>query len=188
MEILTKAELSLRFDEISQKVTEGVLFIYPTDTIYGLGCKATDEVAVEKLRKLKERDKAPFSIWVPSLSWVKENCVMSKELEKWLRELPGPYTLIVKLKNKKAIAQNVAPNINTVGVRYPDHWFQKAVKKFGFPIITTSANKTGKPFMTGIENLDSEIEKTVEFIIYEGPKEGRPSKIVDVEKAEIQDR
>ena len=56
----------------------------------------------------------------------------------------------------------------------------KVVEKLGVPMVTTSANKTGKPFMTKLENLDSDIEKEVEFMIYEGEKGGRPSQIVDL--------
>ncbi len=189
MEILTKTELSLRFTEILSRINQGALFIYPTDTIYGIGCKATDAKAVQKVRELKrQRPTAPFSLCVPSLLWIEKNCVVDKKVKTWLQKLPGPYTLILKLKNKQAIAPNVAPAINTIGIRCPNHWFQQVVEKAGFPIISTSANRTGQPFMTSLENIDSEVEKVIDFMIYEGPKEGKPSKIIDVDKEEIKER
>ncbi|MBS3126896.1 threonylcarbamoyl-AMP synthase [Candidatus Woesearchaeota archaeon] len=188
MEILTQTESRLRQDEIIQKIREGVLFIHPTDTIYGLGCNALNEKAVRKIRALKQRPAAPFSIWVPSLEWVHENCLITSKVKKWLQELPGPYTFILQLKDTSAVAKSVIPETDFIGIRYPDHWFGKIVEKSAVPIITTSANKTGQPFMTSIEDLDPEIEKGVEFMIYEGPKEGSPSKIVHVEKEEIRER
>ena len=62
----------------------------------------------------------------------------------------------------------------------PDHWMTKIVEEFGVPIITTSANCTGNEYMTCIEDLDSNIKSKVDFIIYEGIKEGKPSKILDL--------
>ena len=189
MEVLTPTEVHVRFDEVADRVNQGDLFIYPTDTIYGVGCKATDTKATQKIREMKgQRPTAPFSIIVPSLKWVQANCLITKKAELWLQKLPGPYTLIIQLNNKKALASNAAPLVETIGIRYPDHWFAQVVKKLGFPIITTSANKTGEPFMTSLENLDPDVELFVDFVIYEGPKEGRPSKIIDVEKEEVKER
>lgn len=188
MEVLTQTELRLRLEEIVEKVKKGALFIHPTDTIYGIGCNAVNEDAVRKLRVLKDRLNMPLSVWVPSLNWIRENCVLNEKTKKWLDLLPGPYTLIFPLKNEKAVAKNVAPNMKTIGVRYPDHWFGKVVEMCGVPVITTSANKAGHNFMTKLEHLDQEIEKGVEFMVYEGEKKAKPSKIVDVEKEEVKER
>lgn len=183
MEILTKEELSERYEEIIKRINLGVVFIHPTDTIYGISCDATNKQAVEKVRLLKQRPAAPFSIWAPSKKWIKENCIVE---EKWLKYLPGPYTLIVKLK-EKVIAQNVT-NTEYVGVRIPDHWFSAVVKDLNRPIITTSANKTGDPFMTSLETLDKDIESGIDFMIFEGEKKGKPSTIINTEKEEFKER
>ena len=188
MEILTKAELQVRYDEIIEKIKAGLVFIHPTDTIYGLSCDATNAGAVEQIHKLKERTTKPFSVWAPSIDWIRKNCVIDEKAEQWLQKLPGPYTLILKLKKKNAIAENVILGSNTIGIRYPDHWFRIIVERLGLPLVTTSANKTGQPFMTTIENLDSDVEKGVEFIIYEGLKEARPSKIVNIVEEKVQER
>ena len=189
MEILTRTELKIRFVEIAEKILNGAIFIYATDTIYGIGCNALDKKAVQKIRDLKTgRPTAPFSIIVPSAEWIKQNCHISKKAVKWLQNLPGPYTLLLPLKNKQAIADNIAPDVESVGIRYPDHWLTAFIEKLDLPIVTTSANKTGEPFMTSLENLDPDLEKGSEFIIYEGPKEGRPSKIINVEKDEVKER
>lgn len=188
MRILSKEEMGLRKDEILGKVLDGIVFIHPTDTIYGLGCDATNKDAVGKIRKLKKREKDPFSVIAPSKKWIEENCELNNEAKKWLNKLPGPYTFILKLKNKEAIADNVNPAGGTVGVRIPNHWIKDIVKMLGIPIVTTSANQTGKDFMTSMENLDPEIKKGLDFAVYEGEKKGRPSKIVNLEGGEAKVR
>ena len=189
MEVLTKHELRLRKREIIEKVRAGAVFIHPTDTIYGLGCSALNEKSVQEIRRLKNRPDSPFSVWIPSKDWIKDNCENSPAYGKWLNELPGPYTLITKLKEKEGLAPNI-PNSkdNTVGVRMPDHWMQELVQELGVPIVTTSANKTGKEFMTSLENLDPEIKKEVNFIIYEGEKKARPSRLVNLADEKVTER
>jgi len=188
MEILTRYELELNRREFINRIKKGAVFIHPTDTIYGLGCNALDEKAVKKIRKIKgSGPNKHYSIWVPSLDWIKKNCQSSKELDKWLKELPGQYTLIIKT-NKNIFSIEVTPN-KTIGIRHPDHWMKDIIKELGLPIITTSANKTGEHFMTSIEDLNPEIKRELDFIIYEGNKKARPSKIVNlIEGEEINSR
>jgi len=188
MQILTKAELHVRFAEIAEQISKGAVFIYPTDTIYGIGCNALDKKAVEKIRTLKERPANPFSIIVPSKEWITENCIIIKEAKEWLNKLPGPYTLILNLKKKNAIAKSVNQGEETIGVRIPAHWISSVVQELGFPIITTSANRSGRPFMTSLEDLDSTIRGGVDFIIDEGEKKGKPSKIVNLVEGKIKER
>jgi len=188
MEVLTRNEVGLRLPELLQKIKDGAIFIYPTDTIYGIGCNALNQKAVQKVREIKQRPETPFSIWVPSLKWIEENCLVEKNIQEWLEKLPGPYTLILKLKNKKAVAKEVNNSLNSIGVRIPDHWLGKLIEKLGFPIVTTSANRSGQNFMTSLEDLDPEIEKHVDFLIYEGEKKGHPSKIMDLTTGKIKER
>jgi len=187
MEILTENELRLRYAEIVQKIKDGAIFIHPTDTIYGIGCDATNEKAVAKIRELKKRADNPFSVWAPSLKWIKDNCVVDKKVQEWLKKLPGPYTLVLKLKNKKAVAKNVSGS-ETLGVRMPEHWFAKVIEEVNIPIVTTSVNKAGEKFMTDKNNLDPEIQKGVSFLIYEGEKKGRPSKIINLVEGNVKER
>jgi len=102
-----------------------------------------------------------------------------------MEKLPGPYTLIYKLKNKKAVAKEVNPGLNSLGMRIPKHWFTTISKTLNVPIITTSANTDGGDFMTSLENLSSELKSKVDFIVYEGEKSGKPSKVVDLSKKKI---
>ena len=185
MDILSKEEFETEISLFEDKIKEGALFIHPTDTIYGIGCNAMLHDAVYKVREAKDRHTVPFSVIAPSKEWIRENCIINAEAEKWLDKLPGPYTLIVTLKNKDAIAPNVNMDMDTLGVRIPDHWFSKVVEELRIPIITTSANVTSEDFMTSEEDLNPRVASKIEFMIYEGEKHGRPSKIIDLTSNEI---
>jgi len=179
MPLISKTELNDKKDIFLNDIREGVLFIYPTDTIYGIGCDATNSASVNKVRKVKERFDMPFSIIAPSKEWIKKNCVVDDGVEEWLKKLPGPYTLILKLKNRNCVSKEVNLGLDTLGVRIPDHWFTKeVVDVVGKPIVTTSVNKHGQEYMTNINDLDSSIRP--EYIFYEGVKKGKPSSIVDL--------
>ncbi len=182
MEVYIKEETLLRKDEIIEKIRDDSIIVHPTDTIYGIGCNATNTKAVNKIRKIKKRDTMPFSVMAPSKQWIYDNCVVDEEVEKWINKLPGRYTLILKLKNKKAVSKSVNNSWDTLGVRIPKHWFAYLVQKANVPFVTTSANISGEDFMTNIDDLDPEITGKIDFMVYEGPKKGRPSKIVDLTK------
>ena len=179
MDIIYLDRLQSRKFELIGKIRNGAIFIYPTDTIYGMGCDATNYSAVEKLRKIKNRPNAPFSIIVPDIEWIYENCYVDDEVEEWLSKLPGRYTLILKMKNPFAVATNVSFN-DTIGIRIPDHEIIKFLAETKKPIITTSVNKSSEDFMTSLDDLDEDIAKAVDFIIYDGVLEGTPSTIVDL--------
>lgn len=183
MRIINKDELKHQpwlVNELKENI-----FIYPTDTIYGLGCDATNKELVAKLREIKKSFKQPFSIIIPNKNMIYEYCETNEKTKQWVDKLPGPYTLIFKVK-KKFFAENVNPVNNTIGIRIPDHWFYKYIKKMKIPIITTSANITGGDFMTSINNLDPEIKRRVKYIIYEGELRGRPSTIIHLDKEEVE--
>ena len=188
MEVVNVEEAQMKAPHLMKMIDEGVLFIHPTDTIYGIGCDATKPEAVEHVRKLKQRPKMPLSVIAPSKKWIIQNCEVNDEAMKYIEELPGPVTLILKLKNKKAVAKNVIPGLTAIGIRMPDHWITQFVSVYGNPIVSTSANVTGKEFMTSVDDLDIGIQKGMAFCLYEGEKKGRPSKIIHLEGAEVKVR
>ncbi len=188
MRILTKDEVDIEKRSLKEQILDGAVFVYPTDTIYGIGCNALKAESVKKIRDLKERTQNPFSVIAPSKQWIFDNCIVSEQGMKWIGKLPGPYTLIFKLTSN-AVAKEVNPNLKTLGVRMPKHWVSSFVSELEVPIVTTSANKTGDDFMTSLDDLNPNIKSEVDFIIYEGKKEGRPSKIIDLtNKEKIIDR
>jgi len=185
MRIITKDEFTLDRKELSDAITKGAVFVYPTDTIYGIGCNALDDRSVARIRELKSRSAAPFSVIAPSAAWIRQHCHVSPTAEKWLEKLPGPYTLILRMKDKSCVAKEVTQGLDTLGVRIPAHWISKAVTELGFPVVTTSVNKTGKEYMNSIDDMDPEIKANVDFIIDEGEKRGKPSTIVHLEEEKV---
>lgn len=158
-----------------EDMKNGAIFIYPTDTIYGLGCDAGNPDSVDLIKKIKYRDEdKPMSVIAPSVDWIKEHCVVDDEMIK--KYLPGPYTLILKKKNPeflKAVSSN-----DSLGVRIPDCEFSKFVEKAGIPFITTSVNFEGKPFAIKISDIPHDILDMVDIIIGVGKLDGRPSTLI----------
>ena len=175
MKIMPKEEL----DDAGIKSLKREVFIYPTDTIYGIGCDARDEKLVSFVRSIKRRPETPFSVIAPSKKWIFDNCEIDEKAKKWIEKLPGAYTLILNLKNHNAVAKNVSFG-RTLGVRIPAHWFSGIVEKLGFPIVTTSVNLHGEKNMASIEDLNEEIKKEVSLCVYEGEKKGSASTIADL--------
>jgi len=180
MRTLSKEEFEHEKGIIINNLKESnLVFIYPTDTIYGIGCNAMNKIAVGRIRKIKQRPNNPFSVIAPSKEWIFENCEVNDAEKKWIEKLPGPYTLILKIK-KGCVAENVAPGLKTLGIRIPKHWFSAFADESGIPIVTTSVNRSQSDFMTSLDDLDDEIKSSVDFIVYEGILKGKPSTVVNL--------
>lgn len=175
--IVSKSQFLANKKFYIEKILSGAVFIYPTDTIYGIGCVASNKSSVSKIRELKNRDAKPFSVIAPSKHWIETNCVVDASAKKLFQKLPGKYTFILKLKNK-SLSPN--ENLETIGVRIPKHWFSAIVETIGQPIITTSVNRAGKLHMTSLKNLNPQIRDAVDFIIYDGKRDNKPSKIFNL--------
>jgi len=190
MKIITKTEFLDEKNFLIDEMKKGKILIYPTDTIYGIGCDATSYKAVSKIREIKRREEKPFSIIAPSKEWIRETCFISERHEEWLQKLPGHYTLILKLKNKGAVSSNVNNSQDTIGIRIPDNWFGDIIKEFGKPFVTTSVNLSGEKHVESILEIKKSISEHVDYIIDEGVKRGNPSVIVDLtgEKEKIFNR
>jgi len=211
MKIISKKTFLKEKEKYFDLFKKGKVFIYPTDTIYGLGCDALKEKAVEKIIRMKERKNKPMSIIAPNKEWIKENCILNKNAEKWMKKLPGKYTLIMNLKNKKSISNlvnqkhDVPPcfktgthaldaqdtcqvsrhnNQESLGVRIPKNWFAKILEEYSNPFVTTSVNLTGEKPMSSLKDLNNKVKRRVDYLIYEGKITGKPSTIVDLRNEE----
>ena len=182
MEIINKEYVLSNKEKIHSEILKGKIFIYPTDTIYGLGTNATINSSVMKLRKIKMRNNKPFSVIAPSKDWIKENCIINKDIEEWIKKLPGPYTLILKLKNKNAVNKEVNLGQETIGIRIPNNWFTKIIEELNIPFVTTSVNISGNPYLKDIRDIEKQIEDKIDYIIEDGILDGKPSTIVNLTK------
>jgi tRNA threonylcarbamoyl adenosine modification protein (Sua5/YciO/YrdC/YwlC family) len=140
--------IKLYEDHIDQKklkhiveiLRNGGLIIYPTDTVYGLGCDITNKSALEKLARIKgvRLDKANFSFICESLSNLSDHVaqIETQTFKILKRNLPGPYTFILPGSNT---LPSVFRNKKTVGIRVPDNEIALAlVRELGNPIVSTS--------------------------------------------------
>ena len=165
----------IKLQEINKKILTKLIktiFIYPTDTIYGLGCDATNIRLVNKIREIKQRDNKPFSLIAPSFAWIKQNLIIDVDLDKYL---PGLYTLILKKKNPLFLSH--VSNTKYLGIRIPNHPFTKLLQKTGKPIITTSVNLAGQPSANSISDSKEILDK-VGFVIDAGKLSGKPSTLI----------
>jgi len=165
----------MKENKLVKQIKSGAIFIYPTDTVYGLGCNALNKKAVEKIKQIKGRDKnKPLSIIAPSKSWILKNLIAKKSIVN--KYLPGKYTLILKKKNPNYLSY--VSKTNTLGIRIPKHKFTKLIQKAGVPFITTSVNLSGEKSASSLKDINKNIIKKVDMIINSGILSGKPSTII----------
>ena len=160
-------------NEIIEDMRTGSVFVYPTDTIYGLGCNALIEEPVKKIRAIKKASH-PLSVIAPSREWIFQNLIVDNR--KSLDVLPGPYTLI--FRKREPFFLRPVSSIPTLGVRIPSHPISKIVREIGIPFVTTSANAPGKPPIK--KASEAKKLKGVNYIIDGGALANPPSMVVDL--------
>lgn len=137
-------DFSAAVKEAIEVLKKGGSIVYPTDTVYGLGCNACEYKAVEQIFRVKERVfQKPLSVIARNMAWVKEIAFVPPKLEPMLEKLwPGAITVI--LARKPVIPAIVSAGKDTIGVRIPDSPItDMLMAKFGYPLISTSANISG---------------------------------------------
>ncbi len=158
---------------IIKRVKSGEVMVYPTDTIYGLGCNALLEESVKRIRDIKRTNK-PFSIIAPSKQWIYKNLEVKNK--NYIRKFPGPFTFVLKTK-KRVVAKNVNQGMKTLGIRIPDHSFTKFLK---VPFVTTSVNLTGHKPIIDVKKIPRKILKRVDIVIDDGLLGNKASTVIDL--------
>ena len=171
-------EIQLAIDVLRK----GGIILYPTDTVWGIGCDATNAEAVAKIYALK-RSEEKHSMLVL--------CRDADMVVRYVDKAPGiafevmematkPLTLI--LPGASGVAANLIPETKTLGVRVPNHEFcQKLLYKFGKPIVSTSANISGEATPRSVRDIAKEIIEGVDFMVnprFQGRPTGQPSSII----------
>ncbi|MCD4759843.1 threonylcarbamoyl-AMP synthase [archaeon] len=164
--------------EIVKRMKAGEIFIYPTDTVYGIGCNAMKSGSVAEIRKIKRRnDDKPMSVIAPSKKWIYDNFEVNKK--GYIQTLPGPFTFILNIKNR-CVARNVNPKGGSLGVRIPYHAFTRLVKRANIPFITTSVNFSGRKPIREIKDISRAILRNVDVVIDDGFLHNHPSTLIDL--------
>ena len=154
-------------EEVNKCLKSGGLVIFPTETVYGLGADATNEDAVDKIFIAKGRaNDNPLIVHLDNKNSIKKYAFISNNIEQKLIDafMPGPFTLI--LKKKDNIPNNVSANLDTVGIRIPSNKIANTILyTSGIPIAAPSANVSGKPSGTDINDITYEFDGKVDYII-----------------------
>jgi L-threonylcarbamoyladenylate synthase len=191
--IISKEELLDNKEHYIEELRIGKIFIYPTDTLLGMGCNANLIDSIIKVKNIKKRDmNKPCSIIVPNFGWIDDACEIDKENFDFVKEkLPGPYTFVLKVKDKTNFSKEVNNNSDFIGVRIPKNWFIDIIRAAGVPVVTTSVNISGEKSALKIGDICSEIRENVDYIIDDiESTSGKPSTIIDLtgEQPEIIER
>ena len=159
--------------------------LYPSDTVWGIGCDATDKVAVKKIYTIKQRDESKsLVVLVDSLAMLSKYVEeVPKELKAYLASVKKPTTIIYN--RPKGLATNLIAKDNTVAIRIVEKGFcHQLINKFNKPIISTSANISGQATPRSFKEIDPTILKAVDYVVNLPRLEisGQPSTIVRLNK------
>ena len=154
-------------DIVNSYLKEGKTILYPTDTVWGLGCDATNEIAIAEIYKLKNREESKSLITLVDSLEMLQNYVLDipKEAISILKKSNKPTTIIYS--NPVGLAMNaISKEDNTVAIRIVQNDFCKElIKAFGKPIISTSANVSGEPTPKSFSEISKPILDGVDYIV-----------------------
>ena len=177
-------EYAIGIAEIVQELGKGKVIVCPTDTVYGLIAAATNKKAVDKIFKIKKRLRTkPLPIFVENLNAARRLAVISESHEKFLQKVwPGKTTVVLK---RKAKAKLYGVDDETIALRMPKYkLINDLLKKTKLPLTGTSANISGKPATTEIEEVCRQFrnrKSRPDLIIDAGDlKPAKPSTIIDL--------
>jgi len=165
-----------------ETLQKGGIILYPTDTIWGIGCDATNIDAVSKIYSIKQRqDEKSMLILLDD----------AEKLYDYVKQVPAIAWNLIEVADKPLTliypgAQNVAANLiaedGSIGIRIvKDEFCRKLISRFRKPIVSTSANISGKPWPPNFQKIDRSIPRLVDYVVNFRQKEesrGKPSGII----------
>ncbi len=169
----------------SEVLAGGGLIIYPTDSVYGLGCDLFNKKAVERIYQIKGNDKRKLLSFIcADLKHIAEYAHVSNAAYKIMRHLlPGPYTFI--LTATREVPKILLEKRKTVGIRVPDNaTCQALLSEFGRPVISTSACLPEQEFLTDPDDIAVTFGHAVDLFLDAGPGGLEPSTIIDLTQDE----
>ena len=156
--------------EAAEYIKQGKLVLFPTETVYGIGANGLDAPAVKNIFIAKGRKQDnPLILHVSSIDMVERIAKDINDIEYELMKkfFPGPLTII--LKRKDIVPNIVTGNLDTVGIRMPSNEIaHDLIELSNTPIAAPSANISGKPSGTNIEDIFNELSDRVDYIIDAG--------------------
>ncbi|GAB3512952.1 L-threonylcarbamoyladenylate synthase [Spirosoma knui] len=178
-----------RIEHVVRALRDGAVIIYPTDTIYGMGCDIHNTRAVERVARIKgiKPAKNDFSFICYDLSHIADYARVGNQAFKLMKKvLPGPYTFLLEASGNVPKLLNTSKK--TVGIRVPDHDIpRQIVHELGNPIITTSIRDEDEviEYSTDPELIFEKFQHQVDIVIDGGYGGNVPSTIVDATSDEF---
>lgn len=158
--------MEVTIEQAVKALKEGKTILYPTDTVWGLGCDATNSEAVKKIYEIKQRSESKaLIVLLPNLNVVANHVQdISSSVVEILEKAERPTTIIYpKAKN---LAKNLIAENGSIAIRMPNHDFcQQLLKAFGKPIVSTSANISGEPTPAFFEEISENVVEQVDFVV-----------------------
>jgi L-threonylcarbamoyladenylate synthase len=165
----------------------GGVILYPTDTIYGLGCLAGNPAAVERLYAIKGKpDTKPSLVLVDSVAMASAMTTDPPPLARRLMDLfwPGPLTLV--LTAAPAVSPLLTAGSGKIGVRLPaDEFCRRLALRCESPLVSTSANRSGVPPVAAVTALIRQFSVQIDLAVDGGERVSPPSTVVDVSAGEL---
>lgn len=184
----------LRYDEQDLKealrvLKEGGIILYPTDTVWGIGCDARNPDAVEKIYKLKERSDSKSMLVLVGSEGMLQRAVRSVPEIAWqlIDVAVNPMTIIYD--HPVGVAENLKADDGSLGIRISSEKFSRDLcERLKGPIVSTSANKSGKPTPMTFSEISSDIINGVDYVCKFRQREkasSKPSNIIKITKENI---
>jgi tRNA threonylcarbamoyl adenosine modification protein (Sua5/YciO/YrdC/YwlC family) len=162
----------------------GGVIIYPTDTVYGIGCSIHDTRAIERIYQIRDQDRTkPFSFICSDLSHIAEYAKVSNSAYRLMKQLiPGPYTFILPASRMKQLSKRLISKRKTVGIRVPHNSIcHEIVKGLGHPILSASVTGDHKgDIIVDPELIKRQFEDRVDLILDGGNSLNEFSTVLDV--------
>ncbi|MBD1387401.1 threonylcarbamoyl-AMP synthase [Mucilaginibacter rigui] len=178
-------------EQVADILRKGGIIIYPTDTVYGLGCDITNQKAIERICKIRniKPEKANFSFICYDLSHISDYIkpIDNTTFRVLKKALPGPFTFIFNASH--AVPKLLSSNKKTVGIRVPDNNIaREIVKVLGNPILSTSIHDEDDiiEYSTDPELIYEKYQDLVDIVIDGGYGENIPSTVVDCTSGEFE--
>lgn len=165
-----------------QVLKSGGLILYPTDTVWGIGCDATNAVAVERIYQLKKRENHKAMVVLVAeekdiLSYVTQTDL---QVFDYIKGVHQPTTIIYE--QAIGLADNLLAENGSIGIRIcRDPFCRQLIKRFRKPLVGTSANISGYPAPGCFQDIDALIIRGVDYVVHyrrDDPNPGRPSSII----------
>jgi len=178
-------------EQVLEVLKKGGLIIYPTDTVYGLGCDITNPKAIEKIARIRgiKPEKANFSFVCHDLSHISDYIkpIDNTTFRVLKKALPGPFTFIFNANNN--VPKLLSSNKKTVGIRVPDNNIARCiVKELGNPIISASIKDDDEliEYSTDPELIHEKYEDLVDLVIDGGFGDNEASTVIDCTNGEFE--